>query len=120
MKIKKLDFRKVGNHWYPCVNHLFPEQIKLDFSIENYFNQLNKLQLEKISICFSEACYCDEENIIQFEETDILKYLTSDEIFDIRFYVDNNSFKVSSNLFLLLENEFDFAFNETVYTLELW
>ena len=105
----RFKIKKVGNHWYPCVQHNFDDCIQLDRKTERYLNILdtglgNKgeftIELEQIGI------FCDGINIVYFNEEDIFQYLTTDNDLQIRFVINNHEFSIHSDLYFLLEDQY--------------
>lgn len=59
--------------------------------------------------------------IIQFEEQDIVRYLTTDDTFFITIYIKDHPFYITSELYTLLEELFNLDFSNKMYTLEhIW
>lgn len=116
--IQSVKIKKLGNHFYPDIQHDCFFDLHLDEKIEKF---LCKLQRDEIEVIFYEQYdIIADFGILQFKEEDIVKYLTTDEDFDIHFYIDNHEFIVSSDLYSLLEQQFNFNFHKTLYRMEIW
>ena len=72
------------------------------------------VELEELGILFGGI------NIIYFNEEDIVRYLTTDDNFDIRFVVNEHEFLISSDVYWLLENQFNFNFHKTSYKIHIY
>ena len=96
--MKSFKLRKIGNHWYPCIDHELGDPINLTEKIDRYLNILDlsksgeiTVELEELGILFGGI------NIIYFNEEDIVRYLTTDDNFDIRFVVNEHEFLKDSH-----------------------
>lgn len=115
--------KKVGNHWYPCVSHFYGSDISLDVKIEKVLDKFSKflsnteefiIELEEIPLI------TEEDNLVYFDESDITRFYTTDDDFDLRFEVNGREFKISAYLFNCLEEQFDINIHETLYKLYIW
>ena len=98
--MKSFKLRKIGNHWYPCIDHELGDPINLTEKVDRYLNILDlsksgeiTVELEELGILFGGI------NIIYFNEEDIVRYLTTDDNFDIRFVVNEHEFLISSDVY---------------------
>ena len=113
-----LTLRKVGNHYYPCIIHECFEEIQLDPKLERV---LDLLKQSDINVTFyGQYGVVPNTMVLQFNDEDILRYLTTADDFDIRFYINNHEFFISSYLYTLLEEQFNFNFHKTLYRIEIW
>lgn len=109
----KLLFKKVGNHWYPDIYHYNSYEIELDEKIEKV--------LFMVSQGSSEVEFCIEQedivldDVILFDDEDILRYMITDDDFDIKIYIRGHEFLISSDLYFLLEQQFNFDFQNNYY-----
>ena len=55
-----------------------------------------------------------------FNEEDIIRYLTTDDDFDLHFVINNHEFTISSDLYWLLENQFNFNFHKASYRIHIY
>ena len=117
------NIKKVGNHWYPCVNHDYGSDISLDEKIERILNIFScffggtetfTIELEEIPLIMEDL------NLIYFDESDITRFYTTNDDFDLRFEINNHEFKLSAYLFSCLENQFHVNLHETLYKLHIW
>lgn len=115
-----ITFKKVGNHWYPNINHDFPEDLILDEKIEKVFSLIDRFNYGIITVYFLEQYEILGNGTLQFDESDMIKYLTTDKFLDIRFYINDHEYKISSTLLSLLETQFNFDFQDNVYRIDLW
>lgn len=119
--MKSFKLRKIGNHWYPCIDHKLGDPINLTEKIDRYLNILDlsksgeiTVELEELRILFGGI------NIIYFNEEDIVRYLTTDDNFDIRFVVNEHEFLISSDVYWLLEEQFNFNFHKSSYKIHIY
>jgi hypothetical protein len=120
MKPKVVTAKKIGNHWYPNVNHDYPEDLALDEKIEKVLSIIDKFNYGIVSIYFFEQDEILYKGTLQFDEADMVKYLTTDDDLMISFYVDDHKFEISSTLMTLLEIQYNFDFQQNVYRVDFW
>lgn len=114
---------RIGNHWYPCINHEYGSDISLDRKIERYLNLFSKNSgdVDEITIELEEIPIIVEDiNLIFFNESDITRFYTTDDDFNLRFEVNDHEFEISAYLFVCFESQFDLNFHETLYKLHIW
>ena len=121
--IIRLDIKKVGNHWYPCLDHFDPNQVSLDPKLEEILNLLDSrgIQLGCLSIYFKKIDSKEgQKEVLQFNKSDIERYLTTDHELEINTYIDDFHFYVSSELYTLMEQTYKLDFHKNLYKLEIW
>lgn len=113
--------RKIGPHWYPDINH-DPNCIStFDEKLNRYFNIIDTYNWKELTIEFEElGVILDGHNIIYFEEQDIVRYLTTDDEFNIRYMINGHIFEINSDLYWLLEKNFNFNFHKEVYRVNVY
>lgn len=117
----KFKIIKVGNHWYPGINHQLGEIEGFDKKIDYYLNRLDIVKSEVLTIEFEElGVIFNGINIIYFNEEDIVRYLTTEDDFELRFIVNEHEFKISSYLYWLLEEQFNFNFHKCSYKIHIY
>lgn len=120
MNSKQLRLKKVGNHWLPCISHEIGDNIALNKKMDRYLDCLDFSKMEEIVIEFEELDIIWEGlNIVYFSEEDITRYLTTDDDFNIRFTINNHNFEISSSLYWLLEDQFNFNFHKVGYKIHI-
>ena len=112
----KFTAKKLGQHWYLDINHESPLDITLDEKIEKYFNLFKK---DTVSFILYEIHSIVDNNTIFFEEEDIVRYLTTNDYFLIRFWIRDHEFSISSDMYYLLEGQSNMNFHKTMYTIEI-
>lgn len=120
---KQFKIRRIGNHWYPCVKHDYGSDISLDQKIERYFDQVSRCSgdTDEITIELEEIPIIVEDiNLIFFNESDITRFYTTDDDFNLKFEINEHEFEISSYLFGCFELQFDLNFHETLYKLHIW
>lgn len=115
-----LKIKKLGNHWYPDLNHFDPNDLSLDPKMEYFLSVVSRrLRTECLTITLKEQSeVLGTSPIIQFEESDIVRYLTTNDDFFITIYIKDHPFYITSELYTLLEETFDLDFSNKLYTLE--
>lgn len=117
----KFKIIKVGNHWYPNIKHQLGYIEGFEKKIDWYLNKLDIFNANELTIEFEEIGVIFEGiNIIYFNEADIIRYLTTDDEFDVRFNVNNHEFKISSDLYWSLEKQFNFNFHKNSYKIHVY
>lgn len=115
--------KKVGNHWYPCVNHEYDSDISLDPKIEKYLNNYSVKSgyVDEVTIELEEISMITEDiNLIFFNESDITRYYTTDDDFNLRFEINDHEFEIDAYLFECFELQFNLNFHENLYKLHIW
>lgn len=119
--MKKFSLIKVGNHWYAGINHAFDEKINFNSKIDRILNVLDTSKDGRLTVEFEElGTIVEGINILYFDESDIIRYMTTDDYFDIRFVINDYEYQISSDLYWLLENIFNFNFHKTIYKLHFY
>lgn len=117
----KFKVKLVGNHWYPCVKHDVSSTIELNRKIDWCLNLLDDSKAEELTVEFEElGIYFEGINIIYFNESDIVRYLTTDDYFNLRFTINNRTYEINSDLYFLLEQEFNFNFHKNSYKIHIY
>lgn len=114
-----LKVKKIGNHWYPNIQHDDPTTIVLDTKIEKLLNILDKEHTGSLDFLLLEMHSWLDANVIQFNDEDFWRWMNTTDCFDVRMYIRDHEFVVSSMLLDLFEEQFDTNFYETIYSLEL-
>ena len=91
----------------------------LDVKLERIFSLFDKLNTGTITINLIEQKSLLQGRILQFAEEDIYRYFITDDDFNIKVYLNDFEFEISSDLYLLLEAQFNFNFHKTVYSCEI-
>lgn len=113
--------KKVGGHWYPDISHELGCLIGFEKKIDRYLSVLDVANFNELTLEFEELGVIIEGiNIIYFNEGDIVRYLTTDDNFDLRFIINNHEFKIDSDLYWLLEDQFNFNFHKTSYKIHIY
>lgn len=115
--------KRLGNHWYPDLEHYDPNDLSLDPKMEYFLSILARgRKTDCLTITLKEQSEVLNINpIIQFEEQDIVRYLTTDDTFFITIYIKDHPFYITSELYTLLEELFNLDFSNKMYTLEhIW
>ena len=119
MNAIKITLKKIGNHWYPSIQHNCLDEINLDYKIERVLSTLDKTKSETITISINEQNTILYSNTIQFRDEDLNKYFTTNDDFDFIVYIGERTYPISSTLYSLLEELFNFNFHKTLYSCEI-
>lgn len=114
---KSLIFKKLSNHWYIDIPHNDLSEICLDEKIERCLTMLDYDRNEVVSVELIPSASILTESSIQFRDEDLNRYFTTNDDFDFIVYIGNRTFPISSNLYTLLEDLFNFNFHKELYSL---
>lgn len=109
---------KLGNHWYPAINHNDVQELVLDPKFEKYLSLIDTNKTGCLIINFSQ-CHEFIENALFFKDEDINRYFITNDSFDLTCFILNHQFKISSKLYCLLEREYDFSFHQFIYKINI-
>ena len=119
--MKKLVLRKLGNHWYPDVKHVSGGMCGFSDKIDRYLSVLDNFNIGMLTVDFFDlGVTIGGRNVIYFNEADIVRYLTTEDTFDLRFVVNKHCFCISSNLYALLEKQLNFNFHKESYEIYIY
>lgn len=121
MKSVQLVFKKVGNHWYLNIPHDKPNDLILHPVFERCLDVLNTDNTGIVSNVYLDECYnLDSNFLIQFTDQDLLKYFTTDKSFLMDLYIDNHCYKISSELYSLLEATYQLDLHQVLYKITIF
>lgn len=120
--MSQFQIKCIGNHWYPCFPHDNPNDLQLDEVIERYltmfarYNNVNEIniELEEIPIII------EDSNVVYFEESDITRYYTTSDCFDLRFEINGHELFISDYLFTCLIDHLNVSLHSSLYRLHIW
>lgn len=115
----KIRIKKLGEHWYPDIEHNDPYDLSLNDKIDKFLNFFDKNNSGELEVCLIETYTFVDDNTIIFNDDDIRRYLTTTDEFNLRFYVADREFEISSNLFNLLEYHYNPNFHKICYKIEI-
>ena len=110
---------KVANHWYVNLEHIDPITISLPENAERFLNVLDTFKEGIVHFTLREVHSFIDSNTIEFVEEDILRYVETDDNFNLRVYIGNRLFLFSSDLIYQLETKLDICFLDNLYSLDL-
>ena len=111
--------KKLGNNWYLDINHTDPIDIAFNEKINKVFNILDTSQNGCLEITLYESYSFVPDNAIFINDEDVLRYFTTNDNFDMRFIVYDKEFTISSNMYHLIECQYNTNFHKTLYTVEI-
>lgn len=119
----RLVFKKFANHWYPEVPHDSLSDISLCPKTERILTALDRKNsfddgvVEIVLI--EEFGVISDHDILQFEEPDITRWFTTNDYFNMNVWVNDHKFVISSDLYSILEQIYEFKFHENIYRIEV-
>lgn len=111
--------KKLGSFWYLDVEHLDPYTILFNQKICRVFSKIDKNNIGELSIFLDECNTIIEPNTIFIKDEDLLRYFTTTDDFEIRFYIDDHEFSISADMYNLLESLYNTNFHKTLYTIHV-
>lgn len=115
----KIRIKKLGTHWYPDIDHTDPYDLCLNEKIDKSLDLFDKNQFGQLDLYLWETYTVVDDNTIIFNDSDILRYLTTTDDFDLTFYVGDHEFSISSTLFNLIESVYNPNFHKSFYRIEI-
>lgn len=91
----------------------------LDEKIERSLTAMDKYHDGIINIKLSEQSTILYGTILQFRDEDLTRFFTTTDDFDFIVYIGERTFPVSSALYSLLEDLFNFNFHKITYSCTL-
>lgn len=122
MKLVRLIFKKVGNHWYLDIEHDNPQDLILDPVLERFLSLRDSLNLGIVDNIYlvEQNGFIEPEGLLQFTDEDLLRYFTTKDTFKMNIFISNHHFQISSNLYSLLENKYQLDFHISAYRLAVY
>lgn len=119
--MKKFSLIKVGNHWYAGLEHSYDDKMNFNLKIDRILNVLDNSHCGELTVEFEElGTIVEGINILYFDEEDIVRYLTTNDYFEMRFVLNDREYTISSDFYWFLENTFNFNFHKTIYKLHFY
>lgn len=115
----KLRVKKLGSHWYPDIEHDDPYDLMLNSKIDRFLDIFDKTRSGELDIYLWETYSVIDDSTIIFNDSDIRRYFTTADEFNLHFYISDREFEISSNLFNLLEYEYNPNFHKFFYKIEI-
>jgi len=117
----QLVFKKVGNHWYLDIPHENPSDLKLDRRIEFLLTKADKYNDKIVTVYLHELTdVIIEEGLIQFQESDFQRYFLTNDDFQMKMWINNRKFTISSSLYTLIENYYHLDLHLVAYRISLY
>lgn len=106
----KVDFKRLGNHWYPSLKHDDPIDLMLNEQLEVLLDSQYNSKYGEITVYMCEMLYSDvqddENTWITFDKEDYERYLSTDDHFDIRFTYKDRQYSISSKILDAIQAEY--------------
>ena len=116
-----LTIKKVGNHWYPNLDHNLGTDLSLGEAIENKLNELSiAMCTDKLTFIIEEVPWIiNESEIIYINEEDLTRYYITDDYFPMRFIVNNQEYSIEMSAYDLIITDLDLKFHTDLYQIKL-
>ena len=114
-----LKVKRVGNHWYPNLKHDSIDEIILDEKIEKVLTLIDKDCIGELEFLIYQVNSWINDATIQFNDEDMWRWINTTDSFDLRIYVKDYEYKISSSIIDLLEDQFKMGFYNNLYSIEL-
>lgn len=113
--MKVLTFKKLANHWYLEIPHDTLDDIRLSEKTERCLTAIDSNKLGSVSIMLCEEnCFLNDRSL-QFSDDSMRRYFTTNDEFNMDIWIGERKFEISSSLYFLLEQTYDFSFHDTGY-----
>lgn len=119
--------KKLGPYWYPDIDHAPNQIFTFDEKLNRYLNILNihyqneiTFEFEQLNDVFSYDNNYDIPNIIYFDDDDIARYMMTTDDFNLHYMINGHIFEISSDLYCLLEENFNFNFHTEIYNFHVY
>ena len=111
--------KKLGDNWYLDIKHIDAEDIAFNRKINLMLNLFDVDKTGYLEIDLSESWTYVPDNAIYIYDDDLLRYFTTDDTFDVRFIVRDIELSISSDMYSLIESQYNPNFHKTLYTIEI-
>lgn len=119
--------KKLGPYWYPDIEHAANQIYTVDEKLNKYLNVLDRNDNKEITFDFEQLNDIisydnmhDIPNIIYFNDDDIARYMMTTDDFNLHYMVNGHIFEISSDLYCLLEENFNFNFHKEMYSIHAY
>lgn len=119
--------KKLGSYWYPDIEHAANQIYTVDEKLNKYLNVLDRNDNKEITFDFEQLDDIisydnmhDIPNIVYFNDDDIARYMMTTDDFDLHYMVNGHIFEISSDLYCLLEENFNFNFHKEIYSIHVY
>lgn len=124
MELKRIRFRikRIGNHWYPSLDHTYLATPMFCKKAERYFNMLDKHrgEFEELIVELNETgIIVGTQDVLFFNDEDVTRFVTTDDDFYMRVAFNNHEFLIHSDLYQLLDSYFEFNRYDEYYRLSV-
>lgn len=113
--------QRIGSHkWVPSIDCNNVGDLTIDEKMERYLNYINRYNDDYINVyLFEQVNEVVKEGLLEFDESDLLRNFTTTDDFDMKIYINDHEFKLSSKLYWLLEQNFHLNLHYSVYRVTL-
>ena len=95
------------------------DDISLNEKLEKVLSHIDKENTEELQFIVYEVSSWTNNETVQFHDEDMWKWINTTDVFDMRFYIDDHEYKISSTIIDLLEDQYKMHFYEILYGVEL-
>lgn len=115
----KIKVKKIGNHWYLNLLHDSADDIQFDDNIDTLLSKIsNNGDILELYI-YPVHSVLDTDTLI-FNDSDLNKFYTTNEDFDIRFKIKNYEFTMSCSLYQMIQSQLSIDCLENYYVVKIW
>lgn len=112
--------KRLGDNWYLDLDHLDPNDIRLNRRESKVLSMIDKYNRGELYIALNEEYSIVNPDTIFLEDSDLLRYFTTSDSFNMRFYINDHEFSISTETYSLIELEFNPNFHKTLYKIEIF
>lgn len=95
------------------------DDISLNEKLEKVLSHIDKENTEELQFIIYEVSSWTNNETVQFHDEDMWKWINTTDVFDMRFYINDHEYKISSTIIDLLEDQYKMHFYEILYGVEL-
>lgn len=95
------------------------DDISLNEKLEKVLSHIDKENTEELQFIIYEVSSWTNNETVQFHDEDMWKWINTTDVFDMRFYINDHEYKISSTIIDLLEDQYKMHFYEILYGIEL-
>lgn len=116
----KINVKRLGNRWYLNIDHTDPRDIAFNDKLCKVFSLYDTNNSGELEIELIELHSLVYDNTIFINGDDLLRYFTTSDNFEMRFLVRDHEFSIYSEMYSLIECNFNTNFHKTYYRIEIY
>lgn len=116
----KIELIKVGNHWYPNINHSDPECLVLDPKLERILNFYSKDIYAPTLFIYEIGSYMPDKGVLKVNEEDLNElYVYNPKELWLRASIDGHDFYIKNSTIVAL-SKIGINLSDYEYKIEIW